>query len=54
MTPGQIAFLERIVWLVAFSFMVAAAAAFDWRAGLFLAGVLLALSSLDIASWRRS
>lgn len=53
MTPARILLLERVVWVVAFVCMVIAVAAWDWRAGLFLAGVLLALSSLDIRSWRR-
>ena len=48
MTPRQLAFAERVVWLFAFVAMVVAVAAFDWRLGLFLAGLLLAVSNLDL------
>jgi len=48
MTPQRILLAERVVWLVAFLAMTVAVAAFDWRLGLFLAGLLLAVSNLDL------
>ena len=41
---------ERIALVLGFVAMVVAVSAFDWRAGLLVAGVLLSGSALD---WRR-
>lgn len=53
MTPERIALAERVVLVVGAVAMVLAVVAFDWRVGLFLAGVFLAGSALDIR-WRRT
>ena len=50
MTPDRVMILGHIVWLVAFTCIVASLAAVDWRLGLFSAGTLLAASNID---WRR-
>lgn len=48
MNAQRVALLERGVLIVGFALMVAAVAAVDWRIGLFFAGLLLALSSIDL------
>jgi hypothetical protein len=48
MKPEQIVLAERVIWLLAFAAMTVAVGAFDWRAGLFFAGLMLWLSSIDI------
>jgi hypothetical protein len=52
MKPEQIALAEHAVWLVGFLSIVVAVAAFDWRLGLLVAGLILLASTLEI-SWRR-
>jgi len=52
MKPAQIVLAERLAWLLAFAAMTTAVGAFDWRFGLFFAGLLLAASNLDLR-WRR-
>jgi hypothetical protein len=48
MTPARDLLAERIVIAAGFVAMVVAVGAFDWRAGLLLAGLLLVLSALDM------
>jgi len=50
MTPERIAFLERVIWLVAFTAIIVAVGAFDWRLGLLAGGLVLLGSTVD---WRR-
>jgi hypothetical protein len=45
----QIILAERIVWLAGFVAIVVAVAAFDWRVGLLVAGLVLIGSTLDIS-----
>lgn len=52
MTPQRAILIERLTLVVGFLVMVAAIAAFDWRIGLFFAGLGLSGSALDIR-WRR-
>jgi hypothetical protein len=50
MTPGRILLVERFLWLVGFAAIVVAVGAFDWRIGLFTAGLVLLGSTID---WKR-
>lgn len=52
MTPVRAVLVERVILLASFVAMVVAVAAFDWRLGLGLAGILGAGASLDLR-WRR-
>lgn len=47
MKPERAVIVERLVLLGGFLAMVAAVAAFDWRIGLGLAGILASASALD-------
>lgn len=53
MTPTRAVIVERVVLVAGGLCMIAALAAVDPRLGLFLAGILLVLSAIDIP-WRRS
>ncbi len=53
MTPARAVAIERVVLVAGGLCMVAALAAVDPRLGLFLAGVLLVLSAIDVP-WRRT
>ena len=53
MSPTRIVLIERIGLVVGLVAMVAAVASVEWRAGLFLAGLLLAVLSSDIRIGRR-
>jgi hypothetical protein len=52
MKPERIALVEHVVRFVGFIAVVVAVGAFDPRAGLLLAGVILVASTIDFR-WRR-
>jgi hypothetical protein len=53
-TPARAALLERAMQALGGVAMAGAAAAVDWRVGLFLAGLLLTLSAVDLRVGRRT
>lgn len=46
--------LEALIVVIGATFLVAAIAAYDWRAGLGAAGLALLASVIDFGAWRRS
>lgn len=53
MSPARIVLIERIGLVAGLVAMVAAVASVEWRAGLFLAGLLLTAITSDIRIGRR-